>query len=112
MSFTGIPELREAHRQMGAARFWRLTAAVLGGIVCWTVIGIWLEGKVGWPEHYGFRCRGRGCWIDDLWHSPALLRTASPIELGLFAWIWSIPSMIPIAFIYARIRKRRERTLL
>jgi len=112
MSITGIPELRGGYRQLGPARFWTWMAITLAVIAGFVGLTLWLKNAVGWPESYGFRCHGKGCWIDDLWHSPALLRNGGKYELGLFALIWSMPTFLFGCLIYALVKKRRRNPIL
>lgn len=101
-SWTGIPELKQSYRTLGARRFWAMTTSVLAYIG----IGVWLSMTVnGWPEKYGSSCHGRGCLIDELWYSPGLLN-GGWAEWMLFAWLWSMPGIVFAAFIYAFVTKR------
>ena len=90
---------------LGPSRFWLLIAGTLVFIALFAGANIWLSDKIGWPEAYGFSCHGRGCWIDDLSHSPMLLRGGSSYELGLFALIWTLPSFLVGCLIYAAIKR-------
>ncbi len=93
---------------LGPIRFW---AMVVGTVLFILVIAggyTWLRTEIGWPEVYGFGCRGRGCWIENLIQSYKLLRGGSAPELILFALLWLIPATIVGCAIYA-ISKRRGR---
>jgi hypothetical protein len=79
--------------------------------VAWFIGFFWLMGKLGWPESYGFTCRGKGCLLDDMWHSPALLRHHIPYELGLFMCIWMPAAAIIGPFAYRGLRKLRTTKL-
>lgn len=105
-SITGIPELRESHRQLGPRRFWTMMLALISLIFGWAALGIWLKTETGWPERYGFHCHGRGCLFVDMWHSPALLSHLDVYQIGLFLWIWSIPLFAIISFLWVRWRKQ------
>lgn len=101
-----------AHAPDGSAtrRFWARLALALLSVAAWTAIGLWLKAEADWPGGYGFRCRGRGCWFAEMWHSPALLGSPGPEQIGLFVWIWSIPAFVVGALIHRRVRKRHART--
>ena len=101
-SWSGLPELKESHRQLGAARFWAMMAAVLG----WIAVGVWLNMTVaGWPDAYGSSCHGRGCFFSNLWVSPGLW-SGGWRERALFIWLWSMPALVAGAFVYAFVAKR------
>jgi hypothetical protein len=98
----------QLYRGIGPARFWGLMIGVLAFIGGWTALDMWLSDKTGWPDAYGFHCRGRGCTLDNLWHSPALLHRHDPYELGLFASIWFLPAVVAGAALYALVKKSRR----
>jgi len=101
-SWTGIPELKQSYRQLGAAKFLSLMA----GVLAWIALLTWLSVKVDWPDAYGFHCSGRGCLFDDLWHSPALLQHGGIYADALFVCMWAM-IVIPAAFvIWSKLRKR------
>lgn len=109
MSWTGIPELKESYRKLGPRLFW----GIVVGLLAWLAIGMWLSLSLDWPDAYGFHCHGRGCWIDDLWHSPSLLAAGhrSAMEIGLFIWEWSLPAVIPAALIWRFLKTRPKLTI-
>jgi hypothetical protein len=91
---------------VGPSRFVLIIVAALA----WAAALIWLSDKVNWPDGYGFRCTGKGCWIDEMWHSGDLLRRHSIYEIALFLCIWGGPAaMFGGIFIYHRSRKLRDR---
>ena len=96
---------------LGPMRF----RAIFGGTVVFTLLlagaDMWLASKIGWPEAYGFDCRGRGCWIDNLSHSPKLLRGGSAYEIGLFALLWLLPAVVVGCAVYAIFKRRRRNPL-
>ena len=101
-SWTGIPELKESYHKLGAARFLTMMAGVLG----WIGLGAWLSITTpGWPDAYGSTCHGRGCLLDDLWYSPGLL-SGSWHEWALFAWLWSMPTLVAGTLVYALLMRR------
>jgi hypothetical protein len=104
MSFTGIPELKESYRKLGAFNFWATMICLFG----WTSIGISLQRINNYPDAYGFQCSGRGCLYREIWNSPVLLRDPDAFEIGLFAWLWSMPATVVGALIYAAVRKLRS----
>jgi hypothetical protein len=75
--------------------------------VAWFVGDLWLMEKLDWPDGYGFHCSGRGCFIDDMWHSPALLHHHSGYEVALFVCIWAPAAAIIGPFAYRGLRKLR-----
>ena len=100
-------DLRSLHAALGPRRFWLLTFATIMFILVLAATKIWLEHKTGWPNAYGFHCRGRGCTIDDLIHSPALLRKGGRYEIGLFALLWLIPAVVLAAAIIILVKRVR-----
>ncbi len=112
MSGTGIPEMREAYRQVGPRRFWTIFIVMAASIGGWAALGVWLQSEIGWPERYGFSCNGRGCLFVDIWHSLVLLQAPGGYQLGLFAWIWSMPAFFVACIVYALVKRRRARTYL
>lgn len=104
MSVTGIPELKQSYTQLGGLRFW----AIMGSVLAWIFLGVWLQMTLDWPDHYGFHCHGRGCWIDDMWHSPVLLQHGHPLEIALFIFFWSMPTLAVGFVIWSRLRKRNH----
>ena len=101
MSRTLVPQLRGVH-----LRDFCLAVAVLVG---WIALGFWLQGKVGWPDTYGFHCGGRSCLLMSYWHSPALLGSRNGFAFALFAWFWFIPAVGIAVVLYARLRTWRNR---
>ena len=97
-----MSSLRETWRQMHTIQFWVVVLAVCA----WIALGAWLHMLIHWPESYGFHCHGRGCLMVELWHSPALLRTHSLAECGMFLWLWSMPAFVVTVLILAKLRKR------
>lgn len=84
----------------------QVVAAVALIIPAYIGLGLLLQHELGWPERFGFSCRGRGCWISDIQHSPVLLNDPSAYRLGLFAYFWSMPALVIGAFVYAFVTKR------
>ena len=101
----------QLYRGVGPKRFWFLIIGLTVAISCFAAVGIWLESQVGWPERYGFHCH-RKCLIEDLWHSPALLRDGGGYELGLFAFFWSMPAFVVGCLSFALLRRRRRNPIL
>lgn len=105
-------ELREGYRELGPLRFSLLMGATLAVILTAAGIYAWLSEKIGWPDAYGFRCTGRGCLLSNLTHSPRLLEQAGAYELGLFAFIWFLPTFIFGCLVYAYLKRRRRNRIL
>lgn len=80
--------LLEFYRTFGWKGSLLLVAATCG----YVGIGAWLSIQLGWPDRYGSHCSGRGCFFQDLAHSPALLRGGAMLEYLLFAWLWLLPA--------------------
>lgn len=102
-------ELASPRKALGSVRFWLLTLGTVLFILLLAAGNIWLSGKIGWPEAYGFDCHGRGCFFQDLAHSPQLLRGGSMYELGLFALLWLLPAFIVGVLIYALLKHLSRR---
>jgi hypothetical protein len=106
MFLNNLHALKEGYNKLGAFRFFLMITATLS----WIGFGVWLLELVEWPERFGFYCRGKGCWIEHLWNSPALIGHGFA-EYALFAYFWSMPTAVLGAFVWALIRKRRNRIL-
>ena len=102
MSF---PQMAIGNRTIGGPALWLLVAVIL----LWLGGGVFLREKIGWPEHYGFRCHGRGCMIEDMGHSLALLRHGGFFPDLLFIDIWSIV-VIPLGlFAWTKLHPRPDK---
>ena len=108
-----LRELRDYYRHMGPLRFTIFFGGLTALLVGFAAVGMWLEDQTGWPEAYGFYCHGRGCWPENLYHSPSLLDTAGPYELMLFGWIWLVPGVaaatVTITLLRRWLKRRRNR---
>lgn len=105
-SWSGIPELRESYKALGPLRFW----LIMGALAAWIGCKVWLETVLGWPDAYGFRCRGK-CLFQDIWHSPALLENGRPLEWLLFAHFMTFPTILLLCIgIFLRRRLRQNRS--
>ena len=102
-------ELAGPRKVLGSVRFWLLMVGTVLFILLLAAGDIWLSDKIGWPERYGFGCRGRGCFFEDLAHSPQLLRGGSMYELALFALLWLLPAIIVGVLIYALFKRLNRR---
>ena len=91
--FDSFYKMRDLYRTMGPLRFAIFAGGLLGVVLGMALLHGWLARHIGWPEAFGFRCHGRGCWIDDLYYSPQLLKAGNGYALALFALIWSIPGI-------------------
>lgn len=89
---------------LASFKLWLLIVATIVFILLWAGCEIWLSNKLGWPEAYGFSCHGRGCFFEDLSHSPRLLRGGSVYEVELFAMIWLLPAFLVGTLVYAFIK--------
>lgn len=104
-------ELKSYSKNLGSFRAWALGVGTVLFILLAAAADMWLSNKIGWPESYGFNCRGRGCWIDNLSHSPELLRGGSVYELSLFAVLWLLPAVIIGGIIFALVRRWRSKAV-
>lgn len=105
-------ELKGYRDAFGSLRFWTLLIGTVLFILLFAGADMWLSNEIGWPDSYGFQCRGRGCWIEYLAHSPSLLRGGSVYELALFALLWSMPAIVAGCVIFALLKRRRHNTIL
>jgi hypothetical protein len=97
------PSFMDGYRKLGPVKFWSLMAIMVG----YTIVGTWFEEETGWPDNYGFHCAGKGCLVDDMWHSPALLQHPGGYQIGLFLWIWFIPAVV-VGFLVFLAKRRRS----
>lgn len=75
-------------------------------ITGWCVLGAWLSDEANWPDSYGYFCHGRGCFLSDLWHSPALVERGGIFPDAMFLYLWSFV-VIPVSLvIWIKFRKR------
>ncbi|WP_411341853.1 hypothetical protein V6U71_08635 [Sphingopyxis sp. J-6] len=102
-------ELRPHYEAYGAARIWSIMVGTIIFILLLVAGQIGFANKIGWPEAYGFDCHGRGCLLQDLYHSPSLLSGGSFYELALFAFLWAVPVIIVAAIAYALFKKHRAK---
>lgn len=106
-SWTGIPELKESYRTLGAMRF----CLVLLGTLAYIGTGAALSIALDYPQAFGSTCR-RKCLIENYWYSPALLTDDNTLAYALFLWLWSLPAVVVGTLIYATLKKRRDRKFL
>ena len=100
-------DLRSYHTVLGPRRFWLHMIATVTLILILAGIKMWLEHKIGWPDSFGFHCKGRGSTINDLIHSPALLRKGGSYEVCLFALLWLVPVIVLGAATGALVKRVR-----
>lgn len=101
--------MRELWRTLGAARFLLFFGCISVLTVACGTASWWIGKQIGWPEAYGFQCRGKRCLWVYLWHSHKLLSDGSFYELLYFAWLWFIPAATIIAIAVILIRRRIKR---
>ncbi len=104
-------ELGQHRKALGTARTWAMVIGTILFILLWAASEVWLSNRIGWPESYGFACHGRGCLLQDLYHSPLLLNGGNAYELGLFAILWALPGCIGAAIIYALLKRHRSNAI-
>lgn len=102
-------ELAGTRETLGSVKFWLLVVGTVVFILLLAAGDMWLSDKIGWPEAYGFDCHGRGCFFEDLAHSPRLLRGGSAYELGLFALLWLLPAFLAGVLVYALFKRFSRR---
>jgi hypothetical protein len=100
-------ELTPHYKTLGVVRTWSIGLGTILFIFLFVAGRIWLSDKIGWPRAYGFDCHGRGCYLEDLYHSPSLLSGGGFYELGLFVVLWALPGGIAAAIIYALLKRHR-----
>lgn len=101
-------EMNGLAAELDPIRFSAFLAGTVVFVLSLAAADMWLSSKIGWPEAYGFTCHGRGCRIDYLIHSPALLRGGSIYELSLFALLWFMPAILVGCAAYAIFKRRRR----
>ena len=101
-----LEEQKGLYHTLGAARFFGIYLALIIYLMMFVWLLIWLSNETGWPEAYGSRCHGRGCWPNYLWHSFGLLRGATAHEIALFVVLWHLPATLAI-FVTVIIGKRQ-----
>lgn len=108
-----LEEPKALYRSLGAARFFGLYGALLTYLIFFVWLLTWLSDETGWPEAYGSKCHGRGCWPTYLWHSFGLMKNSSGYEIGLFALLWHLPVAVILTVVIVvgrrRLKKYRNR---
>ncbi|MFC0588418.1 hypothetical protein ACFFF7_03235 [Novosphingobium aquiterrae] len=108
-----LDEQRALYQTLGPLRFVGIYTAISVYLVAFVWLLIWLSDETGWPEAYGSRCHGRGCWPTYLWHSFGLLNGATGYEIALFALLWHLPvivgSIIAVVLVRRGLNRRRNR---
>jgi len=67
-------------------RWWKILLLT----VVWVVPTFWLKDKIGYPTSFGVeRCHGRGCYLDDLYHSYLLVERHQLLDIATFLLIWA-----------------------
>lgn len=90
---------------LGPVRYWMIMVGTVVFAIGFGTLVWWLSEKIGWPDAYGFHCRGKGCLLTQLWHSPALLQNPNGYTLALFAVLWFIPATTGIAVTIILVRR-------
>ena len=102
VSVTGIPQLKDAYRRLGAGKFW---ASVLGtlfiGIFIWSVLA------AEWPSQCVNGGRKLLALVNQLRCSPELL-SGGPTERILFISLWSLPALFIATLVYRHVKKRGQ----
>ncbi len=108
-----LDDQRGLYHTLGPARYWTIMVGTVVFCIGFGTLVWWLSEKIGWPDAYGFQCRGKGCLFLELWHSPSLLQNPNGYALALFAALWFIPATtgIAVTIILARraLIRRRNR---
>lgn len=73
-----LNEQRRLYHALGPARYWTIMVGTVVFCIGFGTLVWWLSDKIGWPDAYGFQCRGKGCLFVELWHSPSLLQGRVP----------------------------------
>lgn len=108
-----LDQQRGFYHAVGAVRYWTIMVGTVVFCIGFGTLVWWLSEKTGWPDAYGFHCRGKGCLFIELWNSPLLLQNPNGYALALFATLWFIPATtgIAVTIILARraLIRRRNR---
>jgi len=105
----GITQLRESHDALGRGRFW----ALMGATLAYIAIGSALSIMAIWPgscDHEGRRFAG---FVKQFHCSPDLL-SGGAVEIGLFVWLWSLPTIGIVVVAWSWInhfRRKRAQTM-
>ena len=105
-----IAELKKREANQAPPYFFPL----LGGVVVWTVAGLWVQHKINYPHAYGYSytCGVRGCWVADLIHSPVLLERPTSYSIVLFAWYMSMLAALVWIIVHAARRTPHAKYLI
>ncbi len=108
----GLANLRTSYQALGPLRFWLLLGGTILACVGFGIAHWWLAERIGWPDAYGFHCRGRGCLWREWFHSPLLLKSPNPYGLLLFALLWSVPAIVASTAVFVWLKRwlHRHRT--
>lgn len=99
-----ITRLRESYQTLGARNFWILMGATLAYIA----IGSTLSIMAVWPgscDHAGRRLTG---FVKQFHCSPDLL-SGGAVEIGLFVWLWALPTIGIVAVAWSWINHFRRK---
>ena len=60
------------------------------GTIAYMIPLFFLWSKTGFPESFGVaECHGKGCWIDDWYHSYLLVEQHSLLDIVTFLYMWA-----------------------
>ena len=111
--FNWFEQQKAFYNTIGPLRFAGIYLALLAYVGLFVWLLMWLSDETGWPEAYGSRCHGRGCWPTYLWHSFGLLKVGSAYEIGLFGLLWHMPvlagAFVTVVVLRRKLRSRRNR---
>jgi hypothetical protein len=98
-------DLKALFHELGPARATFVLIPVFVPIAGYFGLMFWLEWLTGWPEAYGFQCRGK-CMAAMLWHSPALMTDPTLESVALFAVYWLFPGAAMIVLPNLLVRRK------
>ena len=101
--------LKESHRQLGGPMFWTM----LIGTLVYIGVGSWLSIVAAWPGQCDHEGRSVVGIAKEIYCSPDLLGGGA-IEIGLFAWLWSLICfpLVAIAWSWINHWKRQRHNRL
>ena len=107
--FDWFEQQKTFYRTLGPLRFAGIYLALFLYIGVFVWLLMWLSDETGWPEAYGSRCHGRGCWPTYLWRSFGLLKNGSAHEIGLFALLWHMPVFVGASVTLVLMRRKLKK---
>jgi hypothetical protein len=95
-SWSGIPELRASYKKLGGPRFW----TIMAGTLIYIGLGTGLMISAQWPAS----CQPEGHDLFGAFYCSPQLLSGGPLEIGTFAWSWSMPSFVIFVALWTRLK--------